>query len=117
MKLTGYDAINYADRNDFTLSKYADPIEDGREGLTPDEAREIASEDPSLIYLDVAVSAADLVLCKSDHGDGGWSLHAPGSTDEDIACGDAPYLVSGEGYEPTAADYDAAMATLAARAK
>lgn len=35
----------------------------------------------------------DLVLCAS--GDG-YSLHAPGSTDDDIASGGAPYLWSGE---------------------
>ena len=38
---------------------------------------------------------ADLVLCRSDCGDGGWSLHPAGSTDEQIASGDAPVLVSG----------------------
>ncbi len=54
-------------------------------------------------------TAADLVLCESADG---WSLHAPGSTDEDIANGDAPYLVSGEG-EPSDADYEAALALLA----
>lgn len=50
----------------------------------------------------------DLVLCTSADG---WSLHAPGSTDEQIATGDAPYLVSGDG-EPTQADYAAALAAL-----
>jgi len=40
-------------------------------------------------------SAADLILCRSDECDGGWSLHAPGSTDDEIACGDAPPLLSG----------------------
>lgn len=48
------------------------------------------------------------VLCQSADG---WSLHAPGSTDEAIASGDAPYLVRGPG-EPTAADYAAARALL-----
>lgn len=52
----------------------------------------------------------DLILCQSADG---WSLHAPGSTDEDIASGDAPYLASGEG-QPAQADYDAAAAKLAA---
>lgn len=47
-----------------------------------------------------------LILCTSPDG---WSLHAPGSTDEEIASGDAPYLVCGDG-EPTQADYDAAAA-------
>lgn len=32
------------------LSKYADPTEGAREGISIDEAREIAREDPSLIY-------------------------------------------------------------------
>lgn len=32
------------------------------------------------------------VVCESVDG---WSLHAPDSTDEEIACGDAPPLVSG----------------------
>lgn len=49
--LTGYDAIDYAEANGLTLAKYADPTEDAREGLTVAEAREIAREDPSLIYV------------------------------------------------------------------
>jgi len=36
----------------------------------------------------------DLVLCRSADG---WSLHAPGSSDEDIASGAAPYLTAGIG--------------------
>jgi hypothetical protein len=56
----------------------------------------------------------DFVLCRSDNGDGGWSLHAPGSSDEDIATGEAPYLVcgpaewdneQGDWNRPNAADY------------
>lgn len=47
----GYEAIKAAETLGLTLSKHADPIEDARDGLTPDEAREIASEDPELIYL------------------------------------------------------------------
>jgi hypothetical protein len=52
-KLTGYEAIEYAETNGLTLCKYNDPIEDAREVLTPDEARKIASEDPSLIYVTI----------------------------------------------------------------
>lgn len=57
------------------------------------------------------------VLCRSDTGDGGWSLHAPSSTDEEIGNGDAPVLVSGPAeYDlkteawsrPNADDYAAA---------
>lgn len=53
MKLKGYEAINYAEAHGLTLSSYNDPTEDARNGLTPEEARRIASEDPNLIYLDV----------------------------------------------------------------
>jgi hypothetical protein len=61
-----------------------------------------------------------LVLCRSDMGDGGWSLHAPGSTDEQIASGDAPPLVSGDSEKdddgkwvrPNADDYLAAVSAL-----
>ena len=37
----------------------------------------------------------DLILCRSDAGDGGWSLHPHGTTDEAIASGDARILASG----------------------
>ena len=48
---TGYEAIEAKENNSSViLCKYADPIEDARENLTADEAREIAKEDPSLIY-------------------------------------------------------------------
>ncbi len=55
-KLTGYTAITVAEANSLTLSKYNDPIEDAREGLTPDEVRKVAAEDCSLIYMNVVVS-------------------------------------------------------------
>lgn len=51
-KLTGHAAIEYAETHGLTLSKYADPTEDGREGLSVDEAREVAKEDPSLIFIE-----------------------------------------------------------------
>lgn len=51
-RLTGSDAIDYAEAHGLTLSKYTDPTEEAREGLTPDEAREIAREDPTLIWID-----------------------------------------------------------------
>lgn len=54
MRLKGYQAIEYAEAHGgFRLSKYTDPIEEAREDLTPEQARKVASEDPSLIYLDV----------------------------------------------------------------
>ena len=51
--ITGLDAIDYADRNGLALNKYADPTEPAREGLSVDEAHDVALEDPSLIWLDL----------------------------------------------------------------
>ncbi len=51
-KLTGWTAIAYAEEHDLRLSKYGDPIEGGRDDLTPEEAKAIAREDSSLIYLE-----------------------------------------------------------------
>ena len=60
----------------------------------------------------------NFILTRSDQGDGGWGLHAPGSTDEDIATGEASALVTGvsrkragKWLRPNARDYtDAARA-------
>jgi len=49
--LQGWDAIKWAERLGFLLSKYNDPLEGPSCGLTVEEAREVAREDPSLIYL------------------------------------------------------------------
>lgn len=51
--LTGNEAIEYAEDNGLTLNKYADPVEGAREGLGLDEARKVAAEDPSLIYINI----------------------------------------------------------------
>jgi hypothetical protein len=53
MRLTGFDAISYAEREGHKLNKAADRIDEGRAGLTVAEAEAIASEDPNLIYLDI----------------------------------------------------------------
>ena len=50
---TGHNAIEYAKAAGLTLNKYADPTEGAREGLTVVEAREVAAEDPSLIWVAV----------------------------------------------------------------
>lgn len=52
-RLKGQAAIERAERDGLTLCKFSDPIEGAREGLSVEEAREIARQDPSLIYLDV----------------------------------------------------------------
>ena len=60
-------------------------------------------------------------MARSDQGDGGWSLHPAGYTDEQYAGGSVPLLVSGpaewipesrEWNRPNAADYEAAEAAL-----
>lgn len=51
-RLIGHAAIAYAEQHDLALCKFTDPSEEARDGLSVDEAREIAAEDPSLIYLD-----------------------------------------------------------------
>lgn len=48
---TGHEAIELATKDSsVTLNKYADPTEDARENISIEDAREIAKEDPSLIY-------------------------------------------------------------------
>jgi hypothetical protein len=51
MTLPGYTAIRYARVHRLTLRKYADLTEGARDGLTPDEAEQVAAEDPGLIYV------------------------------------------------------------------
>ena len=60
-----------------------------------------------IALLNDATMRAAWVVCYSDSGDGGWSIHAPGSTDDEIAEGTALALVSGTG-PITADDYAAA---------
>lgn len=52
----------------------------------------------------------DLILTRSDAGDGGWSLHPPRTTDEQIAEGDvAPLLTGDDAFGPTETDYGEAL--------
>ncbi len=53
MRLTGFEAIAFAELEGLRLNKEADTIDEGRSGLTVAEAEAIASEDPSLIWLEV----------------------------------------------------------------
>lgn len=52
----GHAAINAAIAGLGQLHKYADPIDDAR-AVSIDEAREIAREDASLIYIVITVQA------------------------------------------------------------
>jgi hypothetical protein len=51
VRAIGYDAIDIAEREGLTLCKCTDPTEVARSGLTIDEARSVAAEDPSLVYV------------------------------------------------------------------
>lgn len=57
--ITGHDAIKYAAANGLNLNKFADPTEDATFGLSIEEAKAVAQEDPSLIWVDTAVDAED----------------------------------------------------------
>ncbi len=53
-----------------------------------------------------------LILCRSDQGDGGWSLHSPLATDDEIANGEKLLLSGTSGTDkhgnwlrPNQADY------------
>jgi hypothetical protein len=71
-RLTGHDAIDYADANGLTLCKYNDPIEGWREDMTPAEAREVAAEDPALVYLDVPDTRAVYAIYNAHSGADMW---------------------------------------------
>jgi len=50
--ITGLEAIEHAEKWGLLVCKYADPLGD-EAIIEPEVAREIAEEDPSLIYLDL----------------------------------------------------------------
>jgi len=53
MRLSGFDAIEYAEKEGLTLNKSADNIDDGASGLSIAEAEAIADERPELIWVEV----------------------------------------------------------------
>jgi hypothetical protein len=53
MRLTGYDAIEFAEKQGYLLNKHPDPINGPRTGLSIAEAAALAEEDAELIWLDV----------------------------------------------------------------
>ena len=55
MKLTGFDAIEFAEREALTLNKDADKIDGPAMGLSTAEAEAIATDRPELIWLEVAI--------------------------------------------------------------
>lgn len=57
MRLTGFDAIEYAEKESLPLNKAADNVDDEAYGLTVAEAEAIASEDPDLVWIEVPEDA------------------------------------------------------------
>jgi len=53
MRLTGYAAIEFAEKHNLRLRKHGDTVDEPAHGLTVAEAEAIAEEDEDLIYLDV----------------------------------------------------------------
>lgn len=53
MRLTGFEAIEYAEQEGLTLNKAADRIDDEAHGLSVPEAEAIADTRPDLIWLEV----------------------------------------------------------------
>jgi hypothetical protein len=51
--LTGWTAIQYAERHGGTLKKYRDPTERASKRVSIAKAKTVAREDPRLIYMDV----------------------------------------------------------------
>jgi hypothetical protein len=53
MRLTGFAAIEFAEKHNLRLRKHGDPVDGPARELTIAEAEAIADEDEGLIYLDV----------------------------------------------------------------
>jgi hypothetical protein len=53
MRLTGFDAIEFAEKEGYTLNKSADAIDEAQSGLTIAEAEALATENAELIWLEV----------------------------------------------------------------
>jgi hypothetical protein len=51
MRLTGFEAIEFAEKEGLTLNKAADSIDPEAHGLSIAEAEAIATDDPDLIWL------------------------------------------------------------------
>lgn len=94
-RLTGDEAITTAAREGLTLSKCADPTEGARDGLSVEEAREIARVDPGLIYLDVTPATRDIVVIVEA---GQAPIWAAGETEE-AAWAEAEGYAKSEGLD------------------
>ena len=59
MRLTGFEAITFAEREGLSLNKLADAIDDAQDGLSIAEAEAIAVDRPELIFIDITADEYD----------------------------------------------------------
>ena len=57
MRLTGFDAISFAEQEGLLLNKEADHLDGPADGLTIAEAEAIAADNPELIWLEAPEDA------------------------------------------------------------
>jgi hypothetical protein len=132
MRLTGFEAIEYAEREGLSLNKAADSIDDEATGLSVAEAAAIADEDPDLIWLTVpeeeyygdrtnmepgtspgkqprlAGQLPDELLPGENSGDAARDVYAAGTAGGGLAAGGLAGTNSGDG-SPEDADLEQAM--------
>jgi hypothetical protein len=108
-RIQGHAAIALAERHDLTLWKHRDPVDRAREELSVEEAREIAHEDPSLVYIDLDASIPAVAATRGwvqVEDDDTWIICAGArygvmlTDDGDYA---AAYVETGEPAGPTTA--------------
>jgi hypothetical protein len=87
------------------LSIYSEIDRGSGAAFADDDCAALRDDWREIVHAEIARHARKhLVGCFSPDG---FSLHAPESTDDDIASGEAPYLISAPGY-PNNADFAAA---------
>jgi DnaK suppressor protein len=57
LRLTGFEAIEFAEKEGYRLNKAGDSIDDAAHGLSVAEAEAIASDNPELIWLEIPAEA------------------------------------------------------------
>jgi len=67
-RLTGFRAIEHAEKLGLTLNKHPDRIDGPRQRLTVAEALAVAAEDPALIWLDVDEDEAQEAVTNFEPG-------------------------------------------------
>jgi hypothetical protein len=84
LTVTGHSAINYARAAGVPVCKYSDPVQDARENLPVDVAREIAKSDPDLVYVEIDATRVRALRDEAnDAGDDGMAQSCNDALDGD----------------------------------